>query len=388
MSTRNPQVSIYHNILWSKYKGVVFSELHSLSSHRGVTVSFVQIAETEAQRVSLTGVDLSYHRYPYRLLFHGSYETVPVYRRVFALAKDLIKNRSDIVVLPNYDRIEYWVMLFICMLLRRKRVVICDTINASNGTHPKWREWAKGIFFRQCDGYFCYGIRSKQYLLRYGVDELKIKYRRQAAALPHGYHAENIREYFERHPTQDAAAPKYVYIGRFSAEKGLFDLIEAFQEVHRRLPGATLSLVGDGPMKRELTEKIAELGLGSAITLAGALPLEKIAPLLTEGSALVLPSHWEPWGLVVNEALSYGCPVVVSSICGCVPELVREGITGFCFEVGDIKALTESMLSVARTMSADRRTVASNCLDTIAAYTPKNAAAQMLDGCIELLATA
>ena len=335
----------------------------------------------------MTGVDLTYHKYPYRLLFQGAYETVPVHRRIFVLAKDLIRRRSDIVVLPSYHRVEYWVMLLICMLLRRKRAVICDTVDPSNGSHPKLREIAKGIFFRRCNGYFCYGIRSKQYLLRYGVDELKIKYRRQAAALPHDYSAELIREYYQRHPSYHAASPKYVYIGRFSEEKGLIDLLEAFSEIQRKSPGATLSLVGSGPMQQALAERVRALGLDSAVTLAGALALEQIAPLLMEGTALVLPSHWEPWGLVVNEALSYGCPVVVSSVCGCVPELVREGVTGYSFEVGNVKALTEAMLSVAR-LSAERQSVASACLNAISTYTPKHAAAQMLDGCMELLGTA
>ena len=312
---------------------------------------------------------------------------MPVHRRVFALAKDLIKNRSDIVVLPNYHRVEYWVMLAICMVMRRKRAVICDTVDASKGSHPRMRELAKGIFFRNCDGFFCYGIRSKQYLLRYGVDELKIKYRRQAAALPHGYSADIVREYYEQHPVHDAAAPKFVYIGRLSKEKGLFDLLQAFQGIRRQLPGATLTFVGSGPLTQALEQRVDTLGLSPAVTLAGPLSLEKIAPLLMEGTALVLPSHWEPWGLVVNEALSYGCPVVVSSVCGCVPELVRDGVTGYCFEVGNVDALTEAMLSVAR-LSSDRRDTASACLEVISAFTPKHAAAQMLDGCIELLAAA
>jgi glycosyltransferase involved in cell wall biosynthesis len=387
MSTRNALVSIYHNILWSKYKGVVFSELHSLSCHRGVTVSFIQVAETEEQRVSLTGVDLSYHQYPYRLLFHGAYETVPVYRRVFALAKDLIRNRSDFVVLPNYNLIEHWVMLVICVLLRRKRAVICDSINPSNSVPARWKEWAKGIFFRQCNGYFCYGIRSKQYLLSYGVDEAKIRFRRQAAALPPAYDPEQVREHYAGNPTQPATAPRYVYIGRFSEEKGLFDLLEAIKQVRARLPDATLCLVGGGPLQAALVERIDALGLNSTVKLAGALSLDQIGPILMDSTALVLPSHREPWGLVVNEALSYGCPVVVSSVCGCVPELVKEGITGYCFEAGNVDALIRAMDSVAQ-LSVDRLAVAKDCLDAIVDYTPKNAASQMLDGCIELLATA
>ena len=66
--------------------------------------------------------------------------------------------------------------------------------------------------------------------------------------------------------------------------------------------------------------------------------MEEIGRLFERGAALVLPSHSEPWGLVVNESLSYGCPVVVSDICGCVPDLVLDGVTGYSFPVGDVPA--------------------------------------------------
>jgi glycosyltransferase involved in cell wall biosynthesis len=387
MSARQiPQVSIYHSILWSKYKGVVFSEVYSQSNDRGVETSFIQVAETEVQRVGLTGIDLSYHRYPYRLLFHGAYENVPLYRRVIALARDVIKNRSDLIVLPNYDRIEYWVMLGLCMLLRRKRAVICDSTGHDSARQP-WKEVAKRVFFRHCDGYFCYGIRSKQYLLSYGVDEVKIKYRRQAAALPHEYHSQRICAYYQNAPLASSAAPSFLYIGRFSKEKGLFDLLDAFHDLRKKLPASTLNLVGDGPLKSSLAERVAALGLGSSVTFRGSMNLEKIAPFLLASSALVLPSRHEPWGLVVNEALSYGCPVVVSDVCGCVPELVRDGVTGFSFPVGNVAALSQAMLA-AVALSADRPSVAKRCLDVIAAYSPQNSASQMLDGCIQIIAAA
>lgn len=63
---------IYHNILWSKYKGGVFSSLNKLSSN----VHFVQIAETEGDRVGLSSVDMTYHTYPHQLLHNGKYEDI------------------------------------------------------------------------------------------------------------------------------------------------------------------------------------------------------------------------------------------------------------------------------------------------------------------------
>jgi glycosyltransferase involved in cell wall biosynthesis len=377
------RVNIYHNILWSKYKGAVFTKVHSASDRVGINVSFVQVAETEDQRVAISNIDLSYHQYPYRLLFAGSFERVPIWRKMFALSNDLIRNPSDLVVLPGYEHIEYWTMLLVCILLRRKRAVFCDSTVYDR---PKFRlkEIAKGLFFRRCHGFFCYGSRSKEYVLSYGVDERRIRFRCQAAALPHGYDPAKVLGEYRANASEASAPPTFLYVGRLSSEKGLGDLLEAFSQVHAKLPDAKLNLVGAGQLKDQLCAQVSQLGLEQAVEFLGPKTTEEIGRLFMSSTALVLPSHSEPWGLVVNESLSYGCPVVVSHVCGCVPELVLKDITGYSYPVGDVPALAQAMLDVTR-LSRDRVAVAQKCIDLIAGFSPDVAASQILEGCARIL---
>ncbi|HEY2782771.1 MAG TPA: glycosyltransferase family 4 protein [Steroidobacteraceae bacterium] len=377
------RVAIYHNILWSKYKGVVFSQVHLDGEPRGITPSFIQIAETEEIRVGLSGVDMSYHQYPFRLLFRGAYGSAPLVRRIGALARDLYKNPVDLVIMPGYHRAEYWAMLLVCIALRRKRAVFCDSTTIDQ---PKvaWRELAKRWFFGWCNGFFCYGIRSKEYLMSYGVSESKIAFRCQAAALPRGYSPAKILEHYETQWQGRADEPVFLYVGRLSVEKGLDDLFAAFCEVYKTLPKARLDLVGSGPLAEELKRRVAKLEMSHAISFLGSKPLDEIAPLFLRSTALVLPSHSEPWGLVINEALSYGCPVVVSSACGCVPDLALDGITGYAFEVGDVDAMAQAMVRITR-FSNERPKAAARCLDVISNYTPERAATQILDGCLRMV---
>jgi glycosyltransferase involved in cell wall biosynthesis len=377
------RVAIYHNILWSKYKGVVFSQVHLDGAPRGITPSFIQIAETEDIRVGLGGVDLSYHQYPFRLLFRGSISNAPLIRRIGALARDLYKNPVDLVIMPGYHRAEYWAMLVVCILLRRKRAVFCDSTSIDR-PRVAWREWAKRWFFVWCNGFFCYGIRSKEYLMSYGVSESKIAYRCQAAALPHGYGVDKVLAHYHSNWHGRADEPRFLYVGRLSIEKGLDDLFAAFCILQRRLPGARLDFVGAGPLADDLKKRATKLNMTHAISFLGSKSLDEIATLFQTCTALVLPSHSEPWGLVVNEALSYGCPVVVSSACGCVPDLVREGVTGYAFEAGDTDDLVKALDSV-RHLSNDRQAVARNCLELVADYTPERAATQILDGCVRMV---
>jgi glycosyltransferase involved in cell wall biosynthesis len=377
------RIAIYHNILWSKYKGVVFSQVHLDGAPRGITPSFIQIAETEDIRVGLGGVDLSYHQYPFRLLFRGSISNAPLIRRIGALARDLYKNPVDLVIMPGYHRAEYWAMLVVCILLRRKRAVFCDSTLVDR-QRAAWREWAKRWFFVWCNGFFCYGIRSKEYLMSYGVSESKIAYRCQAAALPHGYCVDKVLAHYETNWRGQPDQPRFLYVGRLSIEKGLDDLFAAFCVLYKRFPGARLDLVGAGPLADELKRRVITLKMAHAISFLGSKGLEEIAVLFQASTALVLPSHSEPWGLVVNEALSYGCPVVVSSACGCMPDLVREGITGYAFEAGNVDDLVKAMDSV-RHLSKDRQAVARSCLEVVSDYTPERAATQILDGCVRMI---
>jgi glycosyltransferase involved in cell wall biosynthesis len=175
-----------------------------------------------------------------------------------------------------------------------------------------------------------------------------------------------------------------LYVGRLSVEKGLDDLLDAFSQVHAKLPDSKLNLVGAGQLKEQLSARVIQLGLEQSVTFLGPKNTEEIGRLFMTSTALVLPSHSEPWGLVVNESLSYGCPVVASNVCGCVPELVLRDITGYSYPVGDVSKLAQAMLDVSR-LSTDRVAVAQMCIALIAAFSPDVAATQILEGCARIL---
>lgn len=377
------RISIYHNLLWSKYKGRVFGRLYALAADRGDAVRVVHIAETQSDRAVLAAVDLSYHQYPYRLLFKGSYDSPSALRKAWKLALDLLRHPADVTVLPGYDQPEYWAMLLVCMLLRRRRAVFCDS-TMQDRSRTGLKERAKRFFFGRCDGFFTYGVRGKEYLQSYGVPEQKIHIRYQAAALPHEYSAAKVLESYES--SADDGRLKFLYVGRLSVEKGLRDLLEALAIVRGNHPQARLDLVGAGPLKSMLQARAAELGLADEVAFLGSRDIRQLAQLYREADALVLPSHSEPWGLVANEALSYGCPLVVSDACGCEPALVRPGVTGFAFPARDVTALAAAMSAVA-TLTPQRQQVARQCIELIAEFSPERAASQILDGCRKIAAT-
>jgi glycosyltransferase involved in cell wall biosynthesis len=375
-------ILVAHNILWSKYKGGVFSALHTLATRTGFHIEFLQIAETEIDRVGLAGVDLSYHQYPYKLLFKGSYSDVPMLLLAGKLFLEVWRSRSEFILLPGYHLPEYWAMLFAARLRRKTVGVFCDS-TAFDRPHSFLKGLLKRTFFSQCNAFFGYGLRSREYLISYGVPSDQIYFRCQAAALPHDYNVSNVLT--ARANSHIGDMLRFLYVGRLSPEKNLEDLLRAFKTVLSIYSDARLVLVGSGPLKPYLMTLADQLGLDESIEFAGAKNVEGLRDEYLKACCLVLPSSSEPWGLVVNEALSYGCPVIVSHRCGCVPELVKDGMTGYVFECGNVDELAAKMIEAPRTFFETTLT-AKQCTDLISGFSPQAAAQQILDGCLAALA--
>lgn len=379
------RVNIFHNILWPKYKGLIFSGLHGFAAAGDISVSFFQIARTSSDRKNLAEVDTSYHRYPYQLLFDSSYDSIPKATLCKHLFSQVFRSDADLILLPGYHLIEYWFMLLACILTGKKRAVFVDS-TGNDQPETTWKYWLKRLFFSQCDGFFAYGQRSKEYLLTFGVPANRITTRCQAAALPHSYSPEQaLRERIAQR--KDDMPPAFLFVGLLSEGKGIDLLLRAFRTVRREHPSATLTVVGDGPMREQLQSLAASLGVADAVVFPGAANIDQLAAHYLSASCLILPSRSEAWGLVVNEALSYGCPAIVSAHCGCAPDLIAEGKTGYVFSTNDAENLAAKMTQLVDDMRCTEK-VAGDCIELMKNFTPQHAAAQILSGCNAILAGA
>lgn len=381
MSFSAIKIDLYHNIRWSRYKAAVFSELCNPAHGNSQGIRIIQIADTSSERIALSNVDLTYHNYPHTVLFEGSYQRIPKWRLMTTLFSRVWHSDADLILLPGFSSPEHWLMLLAAVLRRKKRTTFCDS-TLLDRPQSKVKGLLKRIFFSACHGVYCYGQRAREYLLHYGVPESRIHVRCQAAALPANYSPKNVLE-SRLQRSSPKQAPRFTYVGRLSPEKGLDTLIAAFANFRGAWPQSRLVIIGGGPLRQSLEQQALGLGLGlgDAVEFAGSMGQEALAEQYLQATCLVLPSRSEPWGLVVNEALHYGCPVVVSDNCGCVPELVVDGITGFAFKTDDADDLAEKMVSVV-TQFTDPCLVADRCLKLISNYTPVAAAKQILKGCL------
>ena len=148
----------------------------------------------------------------------------------------------------------------------------------------------------------------------------------------------------------------FVFCGKFQQKKHPMDILKAFKDLYDALNGETVHLlmVGDGELRNEC-ERFSRVN-NLPVTFAGFLNQGEIVKGYVAADCLVLASDsGETWGLVVNEAMACGLPAIVSDACGCLPDLIVEGETGYSFPCGDIRALADCMGRMVSDRDASRR---------------------------------
>jgi glycogen(starch) synthase len=148
--------------------------------------------------------------------------------------------------------------------------------------------------------------------------------------------------------------PLLVYFGRLEWEKGVQDLLAALPGIRRDHPGTRLVVAGRGRHLEELVAQARKLRVRRAVHFAGHLPDRELRTALAAADAVVLPSRYEPFGIVALEAAAAEAPLVASTAGG-LGEVVIDGITGLAFAPGDSVALRAAVDSVLRDRKAARR---------------------------------
>ena len=133
-----------------------------------------------------------------------------------------------------------------------------------------------------------------------------------------------------------------MHISNFRAVKRVRDIVRIFARVCKEIP-AVLVMVGDGPDRVEAEEEARTLGVGRDVSFLGKL--DAVAPLLAGADLFLLPSKSESFGLSALEALASGTPVI-GTRAGGLPEVVKDGETGFLREVGDVDAMATAALEI------------------------------------------
>jgi len=230
-------------------------------------------------------------------------------------------------------------------------MVVCSDSTREDEPRVWWKERLKRELVKLFSAGLVAGTRSADYLASLGLgrDRLFTAW----DVVDNAYFAKEAQRIRDAAP---AAEPYFLTVARFVPKKNLAGLLRAYAQ-YVTTAGETawpLVLSGDGELRAQLGEQVEMEGLAQCVRFAGFVQYGQLPELYAGAGAFILPSLSDQWGLVVNEAMASGLPVLVSERCGCVPDLLMAGENGLVFSPIDTAGMSAA-LSRAANLSAGQR---------------------------------
>jgi glycosyltransferase involved in cell wall biosynthesis len=253
--------------------------------------------------------------------------------RFSAFRKVVNRQRITTVAIAGYYRPELMAMLIWSRLTGRKVVLFAESWYGGNALTDKIKGFLLNIL---CHQFFVSGKRAAEHFEgRLALPARKIK---------KGYSVVD-NAYFEQarplRKQENDLQKRILCVARFSPEKNLKSLLVAFSNSGLSKNGWQLRVVGGGPQKEELKTLAKDI---QGVELQDWVSHLELPKLYSQASLFVLPSIFEPWGLVVNEAISAGLFCICSDSVGAVPDLINRN-SGLVYETEGVQSLTESLIS-------------------------------------------
>lgn len=174
--------------------------------------------------------------------------------------------------------------------------------------------------------------------------------------------------------------PYFLVVTRFIKRKNVSLLIEAFAAYRQQVGNQQawdLVICGNGQEEAFIRQQILKNELTDSVHLPGFITYQAIVDWFALASTFIHPALQEQWGLVVNEAMASGLPVVVSKRCGCFRELINEGVNGFGFNPDDSRQLSQLMLKLS-CGEIDLQKMSNSSREHIQLFSPKHFAQGLL----------
>ncbi len=296
-------------------------------------------------------------------LFPGEIlEHVSLIKAIRGVVNYLRKTKPNIVFISNYTSMSMALLAIGTRLLGGRAVIISDS-TWFDRPRRVIKEKLKRIVLAPYFAAFVAGERSRTYMHHLGIPLDRIV--EGCDVVDNHTVARHVNDAVS---TVDCPRQDLLCVARFIPEKNLIRLIDAYSLYRCRYAGdnpLSLNICGSGPIDEDLRRHVNDSGV-QGVKFAGFVPQPELYIWFARSKALILPSVSETWGLVINEALVSGLPVLVSNRCGCVPELVQSGETGWLFDPENVEELAHLILKVEQLPEEEFKRIGMNCMHLIA----------------------
>ena len=275
--------------------------------------------------------------------------------------------RPDCIAIPGWGF--YYSMAALRWAKINNKLIIILSDSQEVDSDRKWlQEAIKSLYVKYCDGALVAGHPHSLYMQKLGVDVFRIrnsydvvdnKFFTRNSSMARINHLQNKIQYA-------LPARYFVAVSRLIEKKNIELLIYAYSKYRKAAKSQILDLVivGDGEQYSYLVSLAKKLGVAESVHFHGFKNYSEIVVFYALAEALILPSKSEQWGLVVNEAMACGLPVLVSDKCGCAHDLVRVGVNGYIFESENCDDLVKYLMLMG-SAKTDLKVMGSNSLQLI-----------------------
>lgn len=339
------KILIIHNILWAHYKSVFFQEM---SSNLGENdeLHVVHIAKNELSRRNME-TQTTHYNYPQTVLFDDYIEHISAIKKTIALFIFIYKNKPDVVNVTGYAvDISISLSVFFAKILGKKVILSNESIQSPTPENFL-KKTLKKLIVKAADGFICFGTLAKDYMIALGAKPSQILEDKAAIVDDEAIYLNYTVELAnQKLASKIMKKHNFIFVGRFIQEKNIQLLIETFSRLKNELKDADewgLILLGDGNLKNEFEKQILSENIED-IQILPSVAWFEVPEYFAHANVFVLPSSFEPWGLVVNEAMICGLPVIVSENCGCAIDLVKGN--GYSITLKEKNSLFDAMKSM------------------------------------------
>ncbi len=313
------------------------------------------------------------------VLTKGSISEVRFLKAVWTSWRTLTAINPDLILAAGYERPETLGAVMAAKLRRIPIVLMMD--NQATDSRRQWaKEWTKARYLRWFDGLAYAGPRNGEYLRKLGIPN---QFECDGYDCVDNDRIANKVAQLKQSSSSKHARPYLLCIARMIPKKNIARLLQAYAHFRagaRDLESAwDLVLVGDGPEAAALKSLASSLGLESNVHFAGAeFDFDRIVHWYTFAQGLILASHEsEQWGLVVNEALATGLPVLVSRQCGCSSSLVDDYVNGRLFDGHSVEQISEA-IDWLHQQSGQRTQMSQRSMEIARRFSPQALARKIL----------
>jgi 1,2-diacylglycerol 3-alpha-glucosyltransferase len=268
---------------------------------------------------------------------------------------------------------------FIWAKTHAKKTVMFSESTYDDKARNYWVESLKRQIGSRFDAALVGGKRQKEYASFLGIPEDRIFLGYDVVDNEHFARGAVEARHQEETYRRRFGLPKdyFLTVSRFIEKKNLPFLIDAYRQ-YRRLAGKQswdLVMCGSGPLGAHLQDRARDL---PGVHFPGFKQADELPFYYGLANVFIISSsHFEQWGLVVNEAMAAGLPVLVSEVCGCAPDLVHQGVNGFTFDPQDQENLARLMHRMTL-VQRDLKAMGEASRQIIARWTPETFAENLM----------